>query len=386
MSLEFVDRAGSDCSKWDGVVDKFGEEDVIPLWVADMDFAAPECVQSALIERARHPVYAYTLYSKEFFEAIVRWYGNWFGWEIRPEWIVPEHGVVVSLNISINEYSSEGDGIIVQTPIYPPFMNSIRQNKRKFLENRLIMRDGRVSIDFDDFESKAKEAKLFLLCSPHNPTGRSWSNSELQKLLDICIKHDVLVISDEIHSDLVFEKKHVPIGILSGARERVVTLHAPSKTFNIAGLNTSYAIIPSDKLRRRYIYGHDRAGLDNGNVFGITALKAAYNSDGVWLKSLKEQLKENCDYVKNFILSNIPVITLYEHDATFLLWLDCSGLNMNDDELSKFFINNAKLGLNSGYSFGEAGSGFMRLNIGTSKEILRQAMQKLYSAIEQRTI
>ena len=381
MNLSCVDREGSFCSKWDGRQSMFGTSDLLPLWVADMDFESPKSVQNALIKRAKHQVYAYTIYDDEFYDSIARWYRESIGWEIKPEWIVPEHGVVISINLAIKEYSKEGDGILVQTPIYPPFISSVKRNGRKLLDNKLVQKDGKVSIDFVDFEQKAKEAKLFLLCSPHNPTTKSWSVDELQMMLDICIKHNVIIISDEIHSDLVFEKKHTPIASLEGASGYVLTLHAPSKTFNIAGLNTSYAIIENDSLRRRYSQMHKRAGLDNGNLFGIVALKAAYNDDGKWIDALSIQIKQNYEYVKGFIDSKVSQITVYEHDATFLMWLDCRGLGMDDKELERFFIEDAKLGLNSGYSFGEAGSGFMRLNIGTSREILEVAMQRLYNAI-----
>jgi len=381
MTLSCVDREGSCCSKWDGLESKFGRSDVLPLWVADMDFASPKSVQDALASRVAHPVYAYTIYDDEFYDSILRWYKESIGWEIKPEWIVPEHGVVISMNLAINEYSQEGDGVLVQTPIYPPFISSVKRNRRKLLENRLVQKDGKISIDFADFEQKAKDAKLFLLCSPHNPTTRSWSEDELQKMLDICIENSVIIVSDEIHSDLVFGKKHVPIASLKGASGCVLTLHAPSKTFNIAGLNTSYAIIENDSLRRRYNQMHKKAGLDNGNLFGIEALKAAYNDDREWIDALFLQIKQNYEYVKSFIDAKIPQISVYEHDATFLMWLDCKALGMDDDELERFFIEDAKLGLNSGYSFGEAGSGFMRLNIGTSAEILEVAMQRLYNAI-----
>ena len=380
--IEFVNREGTGCSKWDSLEAKFGLDGILPLWVADMDLAAPKVAQDAIAKRAAHAVYGYSIYTDKFYQAIIDWYSSQFDWEIQREWIVPEHGVVISLNLSIQAFTSIGDGIIVQTPIYPPFLSSIQNHGREVLENRLIFKDGLVSIDFDDFEAKAKEAKLFLLCSPHNPSTRVWSRDELEKMISICHENSVVVIADEIHSDLVFGSAHTPIGKLSKARDITLTLHAPSKTFNIAGLNTSYLIIPNEKLREAYVKEHKKAGLDNGNPFGIVASEAVYNGGVEWLAELKTYLIKNSKFISSFIGEKIPEIIVYEHQATFLIWLDCRGLGLDDKELTEFFIHKAGLGLNAGISFGEAGSGFMRLNIGTSMSILEEAMNKLESAVK----
>jgi len=381
--FDIVERVGTDCSKWDGREAKFGSADLLPLWVADMDIAAPQVAQDAMRERLDHPVYGYALYSDGFYESIVAWYRDQFDWEIEREWIVPEHGVVVSINMAINAFSKVGDGIVVQTPIYPPFLSSVERHDRKVLENKLIFEKGRTTIDFEDFEAKAKEAKLFLLCSPHNPSTRAWSTEELEQMVEICHRHSVLIISDEIHSDLLFEKRHTPTAALTKAKEITLVLHAPSKTFNIAGLNTSYLIIPNASLRERYEEAHKRAGLDNGNPFGLVALEAVYRQGAPWLDALKEHLRGNSSYIQNTLAEKIPEITVYAHEATFLMWLDCRGLGLDDTDLQAFFISKAKLGLNSGVSFGEAGSGFMRLNIGTGREILVQAMAQLIEAIQE---
>ena len=384
MDFNTVERAGTHCSKWDGCEEKFGRKDILPLWVADMDLAAPQVVQDAMARRLKHPVYGYTLYTDAFYQSIMDWYADAFDWKIEKEWIVPEHGVVVSINLAIKALTQKGDGIVIQTPIYPPFFSSIRANEREILENRLILAEGKTEIDFEDFEQKIKKAKLFLLCSPHNPSTRAWEREELEKMVEICYRHQVIIISDEIHSDLVFGASHMPTAALEKAKEITLVLHAPSKTFNIAGLNTSYLIIPNQDLRKQYRIAHNKAGLDNGNVFGVVALEAAYSGGKPWLEALKKHLLENSRFVEGFIRHHIPEISIYRHDATFLMWLDCRGLGLEDEALAAFFIEKAGLGLNSGSSFGEAGSGFMRLNIGVGREMLEKAMQQLEVAVKRR--
>lgn len=384
MPFTTIERAGTQCSKWDGHKEKFGREDVLPLWVADMDLAAPQVVQDAMKERLAHPVYGYALYTEAFYQSIVDWYAEHFTWKIQQEWIVPEHGVVVSINLAIKALTQEGDGIVVQTPIYPPFLSSVQANGREILENRLRFEGGETHIDLEDFEQKIKQATLFLLCSPHNPSTRAWSREELIQMVEICHRHGVLIISDEIHSDLVFGDTHTPTAALEKAKEITLLLHAPSKTFNIAGLNTSYLIIPNQDLRKRYEVEHQKAGLDNGNLFGVAALEAAYKGASPWLEALKEHILENSKFVRTYIEQHIPEITVYRHDATFLMWLDCRGLGLDDEALFAFFVHEARLGLNQGVSFGAAGSGFMRLNIGTGREMLEQAMSRLDLAVKER--
>lgn len=382
MKFDAIDRMGTGCSKWDGISEKFGRDKLLPLWVADMDIAAPQVAQDAIMQRAKHPIYAYTMYEDKFYNSIKEWYRSQFGWDIQKDWILPEHGVVVSLNLSIEAYTDIGDGIIIQSPIYPPFSSSIENHGRKILDNKLLFENGKTNIDFEDFEKKAKEAKMFMLCSPHNPSSRSWRADELERMVSICHDNGVIIVSDEIHSDLVFGSSHIPIASLPSASDISVTLHAPSKTFNIAGLNTSYLVIPDQRLRNRYNIAHKKSGLGNGNPFGIVALEAVYTGGREWLAELKKHIQNNALYIKTFIEENIPEIIVYEHEATFLIWLDCRGFGFDDTELSEFFVSEAGLGLNAGVSFGEAGSGFMRLNIGTSISILEQAMDNLHSAVK----
>lgn len=381
--FEAVNRQGTYSLKWDEIKKKFGTDDLLPLWVADMDLASPECVQEAIKKRALHPLYGYTIYPEDYYASIQGWMLKRFSWRIEKEWIVPCYGVVPSLNFIISAFSKEGDGVMLQSPIYPPFVSSIKHKKRRVLDNTLVYENGRYHIDFEDFEQKAKEAKLFLLCSPHNPTGRAWSAEELAKIIGICIENDVLIVSDEIHADIVYEKAHCSIGSFEKSMHRCIILNAPSKTFNIAGLNTSYAIIPDTNVRQAYSLEQDRSGITNGNPFGIEALISAYREGAPWLEHLKGHLVGNITYVKTFIDEHQLPIHAVPTEATFLMWLDCKKMRMSHDELVDFFVSKARLGLNDGMSFGDAGEGFMRLNIGTSKDVLKEAMERLLHAYKE---
>ena len=378
--FEAINRQGTISLKWDGAKKKFGTDELLPLWVADMDLASPLCVQETLKKRASHPLYGYTVYPDSYYEVISHWMKERFSWHIQKEWIVPCYGVVPSLNFIISAFTEEGDGIIVQTPIYPPFVGSVKHKKRRVLDNTLVYENGSYHIDFEDFESKAKEAKLFLLCSPHNPTGRVWSKEELEKIIEICVKHDVLIISDEIHADIVYEKRHYCMASFEKIKNSCIVLNAPSKTFNIAGLNSSYAIIPDTRVRQAYTVEQNRSGITNGNPFGIEALISAYSQGAPWLENLKEHLMSNITYVKIFLHEHKLPITVVPTEATFLMWLDCKEMGMSHQALVDFFTYKAKLGLNDGLSFGSAGEGFMRLNVGTSKEVLEEAMERLLHA------
>ncbi len=380
MDFKAVDRQGTYTTKLDDAVKKFGTDDLMPLWVADMDLASPECVQKTLIKRAKHPIYGYTVYPPRYYDAIRGWMKKRFDWEIKKEWIVPCYGVIPSMNFAIEAYSQKGDGVVIQSPIYPPFASSVKRKKRKLYDNVLRNKNARYEIDFEDFEKKIKKSKIFLLCSPHNPTGRVWDEEELEKMIDICLENNVVIVSDEIHADIVYEKTHHILGSFEKMKDHCVILNAPSKTFNIAGLNTSYAIIPDDRLRRRFSVRQDKSGVTNGNPFGIEALMSAYEEGDIWLEALKVHLAENITFVKAFINANNIPITAFSSEATYLLWLDCSKMGMTHAELVDFFITKAKLGLNDGMSFGKTGEGYMRLNIGTSRAVLEEAMQRILKA------
>ncbi len=380
---EPIDRSGTYSVQYDEREAKFGTSDLLPLWVADMDLPSPLCVTEALSKRAAHPIYGYTIYPERFFEAIEGWMRKRHGWQIEKDAIVPIPGVVPALNLIVEAFSEPKEGVLIQTPVYHPFFRLGRHHGRRLIQNPLLFENGRYTIDFDDFRKKAKEAKLFILCSPHNPVGRVWSEEELSKMAAICREEGVLIVSDEVHADILYPPhRHKPIAALEESISKItITLNAPSKTFNIAGLNTAYAIVENDSLRRRLAGAIGRYELGMGNLFGIEALMAAYEGGEAWLKELLSYLKGNIDFVTDYLKNEIPSILPIEPEATYLMWLDCRGLGMDDKELAEFFAKKAKLGLNSGISFGKRGSGFMRLNVACSRGKLEEAMKRLKASL-----
>lgn len=374
---KIISREGTHTEKYEQRIEKFGTNDVLPLWVADMDLPSSYAIQTALLERVKHPIYGYTGYHEEYFEAIQRWMQKAHNWQIKDEWIAPINAIVTGLNLAVEALSDKGDGVIIQPPIYPPFYSAITKHKRSVLENELKLVDGRYEIDFEDFENKAKEAKLFLFCSPHNPTGRVWSKKELTKLASICKQNNVIIISDEVHADLVFKgNRHIPIATLKDAKDITITLNAPSKTFNVAGIVSAYAICENSSLRRRFYEIFQRYSLVQPTPVSLCTTVAAYTGSDDWLEELLEYLKKNLEYLHNR-LKKMPKIKPLKVESTFLFWLDCRGLGLDDKALELFFVKEAKLGLNTGVSFGKGGEGFMRLNFAVSRSVLEQAMDKL---------
>lgn len=381
---KLISREGTNSEKYDSRVIKFGTEDVLPLWVADMDLSSSKAIQTALIERVKHPIYGYTGYYDAYFDSIQRWMHKAHGWQIEKEWIAPINAIVTGLNLSVEALTKKGDGIIIQPPIYPPFYYAAKNHGRKLLENELKIVDGKYEIDFEDFEAKAKVAKLFLFCSPHNPTGRVWTKDELEKLARICKENGVLIISDEVHADLVYEGNfHVPIATLENAKDITITLNAPSKTFNIAGIVSAYAIVENSSLRRRFHEIFKRYSLTQPTPISLSATVAAYDFSDDWLDALLIYLKENLEYIESRLLK-MPNIKAMSIESTFLLWLDCKSLNLDDKKLEAFFIKDAKLGLNTGVSFGKGGEGFMRLNFAVPRVVLEKAMDQLEVAYQEK--
>ncbi len=385
MSLfyTYIDRHGTYSVKREERRAKFGTDDLLPLWVADMDLPAPACVTEALVKRAKHPIYGYTVYPERFFDAIVQWMAKHHDWHVERGDILPVPGVVPALNFLVTALTEPGDGILIQTPVYHPFFRLGKHHGRELLENPLIYDGNGYAVDFDDFRAKAKEAKLFVLCSPHNPVGRVWRYDELERMALICLEEECLIVSDEVHADIVYPPhRHIPVASLrQEASEITITLNAPSKTFNVAGLNTAYAVIANDSLRRRFEMSLKRYDLTMGNLFGIEALMAAYEGGETWLKELLVYLAGNIAYVTDFLGTYVPAIRPVEPEATYLMWLDCRALGMEDKELEEFFVRRAKLGLNTGASFGKEGSGFMRLNVAVPRAVLEEAMQRVKGAI-----
>ena len=377
-----IPRAGTSSLKYDTRNAVFGQSDVIPLWVADMDFAVPAAVQRALTERAAHPVYGYTVYPDALCESLGHWLAVRHGWTVPREWIIFCPGVVPSLHAAILAFTQPGDSVIVQPPVYAPFLSAAETTGRKTVLNPLKFADGQYRFDLEDFERcAATGARLLLLCSPHNPVGRVWQAQELQALLQICARHDITVVSDEIHADLVYPGvRHTPLATLAQDRVKVITAVAPSKTFNIPGLGLSALIVPDAKDRAAINRAFDTLHVSASNPFSIAAFEAAYREGAPWLDALLDYLAGTRDFVREFLLQHLPQIRLIEPQGTYLLWLDCRGMAMDDHQLKQFFVQEAGVGLSPGVLFGTPGSGFMRMNIGAPRSVIRQALEQIANA------
>ena len=356
----------------------------MPLWVADMDFAAPEAVTQALTQRAEHPVYGYTFYPESMYDSLIDWLKKLHGWAVQRDWIMMAPGVVTSLFASVMAFAEQGESVIVQPPVYAPFFSAVTTNQRRLIENPLLLKDGNYRIDFEHLERCASEgAKLLLLCSPHNPVGRVWNKAELAQLLSITRRYDITILSDEIHADLVYPgEQHSVLAMLANASDNIITTVAPSKTFNIPGLGLSALIIPSLTQRVRLKRVFDSLHLNNTNPFSIAAFEAAYQHGEAWLDELLIYLRNNRDFVRDYLIKNLPSIRLVQPQGTYLLWLDCRGLNMTDLQLYDFFVHQAKVGLNTGESFGQGGSGFMRLNIAAPRDVIAEALTRIADALK----
>lgn len=379
---EIISRENSNSVKFDLRKEYFGNEDVLPMWVADMDFATPEFIREAVMERAKHPVYGYTVRKDEFPEAIVAWMKTRHSWNVDKEWISFSPGIVPALNMCVLAFTEPGDKIMIQPPVYFPFFRAVKDHKRELVENVLVNTNNSYSIDFEDFEEKASESKAFILCHPHNPVGRLWNRDELNRIFEICQKHGVIVFSDEIHSDLILEgRTHIPFLTIPGAEKITVSMYAPSKTFNLAGLSTSYLVIPDKDLKRKYDRYLDNLHMGLGNIFGAVALQAAYSKGEVWLQELLMYIQQNIEFLDNFLKIRIPAVKAIRPEATYLVWLDFRDLGMNDDDLKEFIIKKAGLGLNHGPVFGSGGSGFQRINVATPRKILEKGLLQLEAAV-----
>lgn len=382
---EIIDRKGTDSLKYDFAVERGLPKDVLPLWVADMDFPVEDHIKEALIKAAEHAIFGYSDTKDDYFEVLSSWYERRFFWKVKKEWLVKTPGVVFAIAMAIQALTKENEAIIIQEPVYYPFSSTIRANNRKLVINNLVLKKDKYHIDFVDFEKKIVEnnVKLFILCSPHNPVGRVWTREELQKLANICLKHKVYIFSDEIHSDLVYEKDTHTIFANLGkdVEDSCIVATAPSKTFNIAGLQVSNIWIANEKMRDAFKEAIDRAGYSQLNNMGLIATKAAYKYGEEWLEELKIYLKSNIDFVREFLKDKLPNIKLMEPEGTYLLWLDCRELGLSEKERQGLIQNKAKLWLDTGTMFGKAGAGFERINIACPRKTLEEAMNRLKEAI-----
>ena len=378
-----IPRDGTSSVKYDGRAAYFGTADVLPMWVADMDFAAPEAVSQALLERAAHPIYGYSFFPESLYTALMDWLQQRHGWAVQREWIVMAPGVVPSLHAAVQAFTAPGQGVIAQPPVYFPFFSSVTTGARELVLNPLRLEAGRYQIDFEHLEQcAANGARLLLLCSPHNPVGRVWSAQELQEILRIAHRHDLVVLADEIHADLVYpEHRHTVLGALVQNGERIVTAIAPSKTFNIPGLGLSCLIVPNAADRAALVRVFESLHVQQCNPFSSTAFEAAYRGGAAWLDSLMVYLQGNRDFVGAYLRAHLPQIKLIAPEGTYLLWLDCRELKLNDQQLRDFFVQQARVGMNPGVVFGANGSGFMRMNIGAPRQMIVEALQRMAQAL-----
>ncbi len=381
-----IDRKNTNSLKHDFATENGLPADVLPMWVADMDFKAPECVLEALQNSVSHGIFGYSDLKDDFFDAVAGWFTRHFSWTPEKEWLVNTPGVVYALATAVRAYSEKGDGVIIQPPVYYPFYNVIRNNDRKIIESPLVYKDGKYTIDFEDFEKKVKDnnVKLFILCSPHNPVCRVWTEQELKKLGEICLKYNLYVVSDEIHCDFTYEghPHHIFIDTVPELRDRTVMCTAPSKTFNIAGLQTSSIFIPGEEARAKFRKEIDVSGYTVPNNMGVVACKAAYNGGDEWYEACWKYIGENLAYVREYLENNIPEIKLVEPEGTYFAWLDCSGLGLTKDELNDLIINKAKLWLDAGDIFGEIAEQFQRVVLACPRATVEKALENLKAAVD----
>ena len=380
-----IDRNKSNSKKWDGLKEVYGRDDILPLWVADMDFKAPEPVLEALQEKLNHGVFGYNIKSDSLYNSIINWVKKKYNWDIKKEWISFTPGVVPALNIAVREFARDGDNIVIQPPVYPPFFKVLENNNVIANLNPLIHNGEKIVMDYESLENSLNDdTKAIILCNPQNPVGRVWTKDELSKLGEICLKHNVLIFSDEIHSDLTFKDHNTtPMASISEEiAQNTITLIAPSKSFNVAGLATSVAIIPNEKVKEIFENGIEKLGLGSVTTFGAVALEAAYTHGEPWLNEVMEYIESNADFAIDFIRKNIPEITVEKPDGTYLLWLDFRSLDKTSDEIQDALVNVGRIGLNDGSAYGLEGSRFFRINIGCPKSTLEDGLNRIKKAVE----
>lgn len=378
---EIVNRKGTDCLKYDFAVRRGMPEDVLPLWVADMDFKTTSYVEDAVIERTKHGIFGYTESKEEYFQAIAGWMKRHHNWEVRPEWLIKTPGVVFALAMAVKAFTEKGDSVLIQQPVYYPFSEVIRDNGRVVVSNDLYLgEDNRYHIDLADFEKKIVEhhVKLFLLCSPHNPTGRVFTKEELAAMGDLCVKHGVKVVSDEIHNDFVFRGEHTVFTAVKKEYEEIsVICTSPSKTFNLASMLISNIFIPDRELRQRFRHEVDAAGISQLSALGLVAAKAAYEQGNEWYEQMMSYVRENIGYVKEYVKKKLPGVTVIDGEGTYLMWLDFRGTGLDPEELDRRIIYEAKLWLDSGKIFGGTGAGFQRINVAAPRAILTECLERI---------
>lgn len=387
---ELIERKGSDCLKYDFAAERGMEEDVLPMWVADMDFRTAPCIVERLRKDADFGIFGYTDSKDGYFQTLAKWYDTYFNWKVEKDWLIKTPGIVFAIATAVSAFTEEGDGVLIQQPVYYPFSAVIRDNNRKLVNNGLVLKDGRYEMDLVDFERKIvqEKVKLFILCSPHNPVGRVWTEDELRRVGEICLKYDVKIVSDEIHSDFIYPgyEHHILDTVDDRFRDICIICTAPSKTFNLAGLQISNIWVPNPELRKMFERKMMSVGYSEVNMLGLHACQAAYEGGREWLEQLKEYLKGNLDFVRSYLEENLPQVKLIEPEGTYLVWLDCRGLGLSEEELEQFIARKAKLWLDDGAIFGKAGEGFERVNIACPRSVVKEALERLKKAVATLTV
>ena len=376
---KIINRADTNCVKYDLRQQVFGNPNVLPMWVADMDFETPDFVRKAVMERAEHPVYGYHFKDDAYYQSIKGWIARRHHWGVEQEWMSFTPGVVCGFTMAVLAFTKPGDKIIIQPPVYPPFHHAVTSQGRKLVYNSLLNRNDGYEFNFDQLVEQAKDAKMLILCNPHNPVGRCWTRNELLFLGEICMKNNLLVISDEIHCDLILPGyRHLPFASLDKEfSQRSITFHAASKTFNLAGLATSTAIIPNEGLRKIYTDYVNNLEAHLGNIFGKVATQAAMNQGDEWLEQLLDYVQGNIDYVSDFLRANLPKVAFHKPQATYMIWLDFNSYGLSEEELWRKMTQEAHLGFNRGKEFGVEGSGFFRINLACPRTTVEEAMRRL---------
>ncbi len=382
---QIIERRDTASIKWDFAHAFLGCGDALPMWVADMDFLCPQPVINALVERSRHGIFGYSGNTDSFYKAIIGWMNRRHGWAVEKEWISTTPGVIPALAFSIIAYTNPGDRVLIQTPVYRPFFEVIEANGRVVVENPLINDIDRYEMDFADMEAKLSQGiSLAILCNPHNPVGRVWTEEELRKFGELCLAHNVPVISDDIHYDIVFKPhRYRSLATLDERfKSNTISCYAPSKTFNLAGLSTSFIVIPNGEMREKFDQVRFQTGVYIGNLYGTLGLEKAYEEGEEWLEQLLDYLRNNLKIIREYLQENIPQIKLIEPEGTYLAWLDCRALWLTDAELEKFWFEKAKIAHDPGTIFGTNGSGFARLNFACPASVLITALDRLKWAVK----
>ena len=382
---EKLDRRGTDCMKWDVADKAFGAQDVIPMWVADMDFPTPRAVTEAIIRRATHGAFGYNVVPQSYYDSIIGWMQRRHDWKIEKDWIVYTPGVIPALYLAVGAFTKPDEKVLAQSPVYYVFYNAIAARKREVVCSELVQSEAGYHIDFEDLEKKLSDpyVKLMIFCSPHNPVGRVWTREELLRVSDLCCKHGVLLVADEIHADLVWKgHKHIPVASVSKeAAANTITCTAPSKTFNLAGLATANAIISNPQIREQFCEERRKSAIHSPDTFGMVALEAAYNHGEVWLSDLMEYLEGNYELLERYLREHLPEVKPLKPEGTYLVWLDFRSLGLDEEGLKQFLNQEARVAMDQGPWFGAGGQGFARMNLACHRSTLQDALQRLEHAI-----